>query len=340
LALARNLQREVRYEILVKRIRANPENPRLIFSREGLVTLEESIKISGILVPLTVYAEGEGYVILDGERRFKAATELKLLTVPCYILPPPRDKMEYLLHMFRIHNVREDWKLFPTAKKLQQVIDLLKQADPNRKLTNKIIAAYTSLTVSRVSQCRALLALPQKWQDQLLKEQRLVEKGIQPTKTTLTEDVFFELFKPVKALQSSKAEPIRKIVSQTYYRDQIIDKLVTKFKSGNVPNITDYRLLGRILRTDAVPVSQRAKIMVDVLDKPDYKIDAAYDIYSKLFYETTALERQFEGLARLLGSLKIERVEKEKRKRLLTLMSQLNQLLVQKINDLKQVSSD
>ena len=80
--------------------------------------------------------------------------------------------------------------------------------------------------------------------------------------------------------------------------------------------------------------------MVDVLDKPDYKIDAAYDIYSKLFYETTALERQFEGLARLLGSLKIERVEKEKRKRLLTLMSQLNQLLVQKINDLKQVSSD
>ncbi len=334
------MQREVRYEILVKKIRANPDNPRLIFSKEGLTSLEESIKISGILVPLTVYSQREGYIILDGERRFKAATELKLLTVPCYILPPPRDKMEYLLHMFRIHNVREDWKLFPTAKKLEQVIELLRQADPNRKLTNKIIAAYTSLTVSRVSQCRALLTLPKKWQDQLLYEQKLVEKGIQPTKTTLTEDLFFELFKPVKALQSGKAEPIRKIVSQTYSRDQIIDKLVTKFKSGNVPNITDYRLLGRILRTDAVSVSQRAKIMVDVLDKTDYRIDAAYDIYSRLFYETTALERQCEGLARVLRSLKIERVEKEKRKRLLSLMSHLDEILVQKINTLKQVSSD
>jgi len=248
--------------------------------------------------------------------------------------------MEYLLNMFRIHNVREDWKLFPTAMKLEQVIELLRQAEPDRKLTNKIIAAYTSMTVSRVSQCRALLSLPEKWKDQLLKEQKLAEKGIQPTKTTLTEDVFFELFKPVKALQSSKAGPIRKVVSQTYSRDQMIDKLVTKFKSGNVPNITDYRLLGRIIRTDAISFSQRAKILIDVLDKTDYRIDAAYDIYSKLFYETTALERQFEGLERLLRSLKIERVEKEKRKRLLGLMSHLDEILVQKINTLKQITAD
>ena len=120
----------------------------------------------------------------------------------------------------------------------------------------------------------------------------------------------------------------------------MIDKLVTKFKSGNVPNITDYRLLGRIIRTDAISFSQRAKILIDVLDKTDYRIDAAYDIYSKLFYETTALERQFEGLERLLRSLKIERVEKEKRKRLLGLMSHLDEILVQKINTLKQITAD
>jgi len=239
--------------------------------------------------------------------------------------------MEYLLHMFRIHNVREDWKLFPTAKKLEQVINLLRQEDPNRKLTNKLIAAYTSLTPSRVSQCRALLTVPVKWQSKLLEEQKLEEKGIKPTKTTLTEDLFFELFKPVKALNTAKLETVRKIVTATYSRDQMIDKLVTKFKSGNVRNITDYRLLGRILRTDEISASQRAKIFTDVLEKSDYGIDAAYDVYSRLFYETTALERQCQALERVLRSLRVDRLDNQKRKKLLSLMSQLQNVIAQKI---------
>src|SRR2546422_237263 len=212
----------------------------------------ESIKISGILVPLTVYSDGERFTIIDGERRFRAATELKLLTVPCYILPPPRDKMEYLLNMFRIHNVREDWKLFPTAKKLEEVIRSLKEQDPDRKITNKLLATYTSMTTSRVAQCRTILTIPQRFKDQLFEEQKLEEKGITPTKTTLSEDVFFEILKPVKTLDTNKSKDIKKIVSQTYSREQIIGKLVTKFKSGNVSNITDFRLLGRILKTDAI----------------------------------------------------------------------------------------
>jgi ParB family transcriptional regulator, chromosome partitioning protein len=50
------------------KLRPNPHNPRMLFDREDLEILRESIQRVGILVPLTVYQEKSSgnYVILDG----------------------------------------------------------------------------------------------------------------------------------------------------------------------------------------------------------------------------------------------------------------------------------
>ena len=98
----------------------NPENPRMIFYEEDLSILKASIKNNGILVPLTVYKKPteKKYTILDGERRWKCALDLRLKTVPANEIHPPSKKQNILL-MFNIHKVHKDWELVPTALKLE-----------------------------------------------------------------------------------------------------------------------------------------------------------------------------------------------------------------------------
>ena len=55
-----------------RRVFPNPENPRLVFREDELFGLQESISLQGILVPLSVYRDRTRYVILDGERRWRA----------------------------------------------------------------------------------------------------------------------------------------------------------------------------------------------------------------------------------------------------------------------------
>jgi ParB family chromosome partitioning protein len=64
-------------------IDANPDQPRQHFDLEGLKELADSIKQHGILQPLVVSPESNGrYLIIAGERRWRAAQIVKLKTVP------------------------------------------------------------------------------------------------------------------------------------------------------------------------------------------------------------------------------------------------------------------
>ena len=331
-----------RAELLVETVKRNEDNPRLIFSAEGMTQLRESIRNDGILVPLTVYRHGNEYIIIDGERRYRAAKDLGLLTIPCYVLPPPRDKMEYLLHMFRIHNVKEDWKLFPTAKKLEELIKSLKKQDPSRKTTNKALKAYTSMKISRIAQCRTLLTLPEKFQDQLFAEQKLEEKqDAIPSKWALTEDFFLELLGPIKALETDKRlKPLSDEIFAKHSKVEIIEKLVTKYKADHIPNITDFRLLTRIIKTSALSTNQRAKIVKEILTDKEYEITYAYDIYARAFYEVDSLERQCTGLTQALKTLRIEKVAEERRHKLLEKLEQLQSILAKRSHRLNSILSN
>ncbi len=61
-----------------------PLRPREISKREYNRILA-SIKATGLIEPLIVYPEGDGYVILDGVQRFRALAELNVETVPCLV---------------------------------------------------------------------------------------------------------------------------------------------------------------------------------------------------------------------------------------------------------------
>ena len=67
----------------VSDIRPNPRQPRRLFDERGLRELAASIRRHGILQPLTVRRVGDGWELIAGERRLRAAKMAGLETVPC-----------------------------------------------------------------------------------------------------------------------------------------------------------------------------------------------------------------------------------------------------------------
>jgi ParB/RepB/Spo0J family partition protein len=298
---------EVKLSIPTKLIRRNDDNPRLIFSQEGMLRLTKSIKEVGILVPLTVYKKGSDYVILDGERRWRAAQRINLLTVPCYILPEPESRLEYILNMFKIHNVREEWKLLPTAKKLAQVIEQLEAKSPGSKVTDNELAMLTGLPSPTVGRCRRLLTLPMEYQDMLFEEEKLAEEGVRPTKTTLTEDFFLELLRAISAIGSKQVG--LQDFCEKHDKGMIIDCFIKKYKSGNIPNITDFRYLTKLVKQTKLSLDDRERILTRILSDDSYRIDEAYDSHARMFYESKGLEKQLNRIEAILDSLDVDQLD-------------------------------
>ena len=69
-------------ELDINKITANPGQPRQEFDPEALKTLQESITQYGVLQPILVRKTVKGYELIAGERRFRAATQAGLKTIP------------------------------------------------------------------------------------------------------------------------------------------------------------------------------------------------------------------------------------------------------------------
>jgi ParB family chromosome partitioning protein len=69
----------------VGRIEANPENPRLLFEESALDELAASIREHGVLQPVLVRPMGDGYQLVAGERRWRAAIRAGLETIPALV---------------------------------------------------------------------------------------------------------------------------------------------------------------------------------------------------------------------------------------------------------------
>lgn len=72
-------------EISIDELRPNPYQPRKIFQEKAIEELKNSILEHGILQPIIVRKSIKGYEIVVGERRFRAAKEAKLQTVPAVV---------------------------------------------------------------------------------------------------------------------------------------------------------------------------------------------------------------------------------------------------------------
>ena len=93
-------------EIKLSEIEVNPYQPRTHFDQEALQELSESIKVQGIIQPITVRKLSKNsYQLISGERRFQASKLAGLETVPAYIRTADDQQM---LEMALIENIQRE----------------------------------------------------------------------------------------------------------------------------------------------------------------------------------------------------------------------------------------
>lgn len=109
-------------EIELKNIIANPDQPRRTFDEEALQELADSIREHGVISPITLRDNGDGtYMIIAGERRFRASKLAGLERIPAYIRTA---KDEQVMEWALIENIqREDLDAIEIALAYQRLMD-------------------------------------------------------------------------------------------------------------------------------------------------------------------------------------------------------------------------
>jgi ParB family chromosome partitioning protein len=72
-------------QISLAKISPNPDQPRKDFDPDSLKELSDSIQLHGLLQPILVKPSGDDYIIVAGERRFRAAQLLEMDQIPCIV---------------------------------------------------------------------------------------------------------------------------------------------------------------------------------------------------------------------------------------------------------------
>jgi len=148
-------------EVEIARIKPNPNQPRAYFDEEALDELAQSIGQRGVLQPILVRPEGDGFQIIAGERRWRAAQRAQLHKIPAIV----RDGVDEgtTAELALIENVqREDLNAIEEAEAYRQLIDRHGHGqDEVGKLVHK--------SRSHVANLLRLLELPESVKQSLLK---------------------------------------------------------------------------------------------------------------------------------------------------------------------------
>ena len=142
-------------EIALSDIIPNPTQPRTEFDEEALKELADSIRQLGLIQPITVKREGEKYIIISGERRWRASEKAGLKRVPAYI----REVDDTTLHaMALVENIqREDLNAIEISLGMQRLVE-------ECGLTQEALAERLGKKRSTVANYLRLLNLPEEIQ--------------------------------------------------------------------------------------------------------------------------------------------------------------------------------
>ena len=202
-------------------IDTDENQPRKAFDAEELASLAETIRNYGILQPLLVEKKAERYVIVAGERRFRAAKLAGLTSVPVRVdTYTPQKRMEISL----IENIqRSDLNPIEEAKAYQSLVETfgLRQEDVAQRVSKNRATITNSMRLLKLDErvqnmlventlsgghARALLALSDK-EEQFALAQKIAEKGLSVRETEkLVKKLTEKTEEPEKDTKEEKTE--------------------------------------------------------------------------------------------------------------------------------------
>ncbi|WHX67119.1 ParB/RepB/Spo0J family partition protein [Peribacillus frigoritolerans] len=143
---------EIVREIKLRELRPNPYQPRKSFRLEAIEELKQSIMEHGILQPIIARKSIKGYEIVAGERRYRAAKEADLMTVPVVVRELSEQQMMELAILENLQ--REDLNPIEEAAAYQTLLEKL-------EFTQEQLANRLGKSRPHIANHLRLLSLPE-----------------------------------------------------------------------------------------------------------------------------------------------------------------------------------
>lgn len=150
------------FQLNISKIRSNPFQPRGSFSDESLKELSESILEHGLLQPILVYREGDGYTLIAGERRLRASKMAGQQSIRAIVVDIDVHKLHELALIENIQ--REDLNPIDLAKAYKKLIQ-------DHGITHQELARRIKKSRPQISNTLRLLSLIPEVQEALKQEE-------------------------------------------------------------------------------------------------------------------------------------------------------------------------
>ncbi|MBN4061396.1 MAG: chromosome partitioning protein ParB [Proteobacteria bacterium] len=226
--------------ILISKIKPNRYQPRSYFDEQELQSLTESIRKEGVLMPILLRVQGDGYELIAGERRWRASQAVGLLDIPAVVREV--DDLQALELAIIENEQRDDLTAVESARAYKRLIDEF-------SFTQQQVAESIGVSRVQVSNLIRLLQLPLSIQDMI--EQRLLTMGNA---------------RPLVGLDTGKAEALaRKCVAEQWSARQM-EKEAKRVLHNHTSHVSEEpidadvaALQDELMRTLGLPVTLSCK---------------------------------------------------------------------------------
>ena len=138
-------------ELKIVDVEPMKDQPRKVFDEEKLEELANSIKENGVIQPILVVKNDDGYAIVAGERRWRAAKKAGLKKIPAIIKNYDESKKKQVALIENIH--REDLNIVEVAHAIKELMEI-------ENCSQSEVAKVTGKNISTISNIVRLLKLP------------------------------------------------------------------------------------------------------------------------------------------------------------------------------------
>lgn len=257
-------------KVKMSQIVADPDQPRQEFDQKALADLVSSIKKQGIMVPLAVEEMPNGrYLIIDGERRWRASGTVGLKEVPVIVYPAMDDK-DRIMTRFHIQEQHSNWTAFDKAR----AIAILQEANG---LSTQDVADLLGLSSVTVSSYLSLLKLSKR-----------------SLSTANKSKIPFSYLHQITKIMNR--------VPELNLRRRLEEVLVNKCKNGEILTGEDLSKYGRAVAVGGEKVAQK------IVHEPEFNAEKALEfVGEKSRLENKRIHSMCLLLAKLLKRVKTEK---------------------------------
>lgn len=221
-------------EISLKDIIPNPYQPRKNFDENGLIELSESIKRHGLIQPIIVVAKDDGYMLLAGERRYRATKMLGESSIKAIVADIESKSLRELALIENIQ--REDLNPIELANSYKELID-------EYKITQDALSSIIHKSRVQITNTMRLLNLSEQTKE-YIKDGKITQGhakvivGLEPKDEKMAVDTIIgqrlsvrETENLVKSLKDKGLQKVSVKLDDEYLEKlEVLKKILSKFE--------------------------------------------------------------------------------------------------------------